>query len=125
MARPRILIAEDNADLREVYSFVLSEGGFEVKEASNGREAIEAIKQERPDILVTDIMMPEVNGMEVVKWIKSETDMEELPIIVISAYPDYLAKSYMTGATRVMRKPFDPHLLLDAAFFELSKMTEH
>ncbi|HYE73019.1 MAG TPA: response regulator [Blastocatellia bacterium] len=125
MTKPRVLIAEDNPDLREVYSFVLAEGGFEVKEASNGREAIESIKQEPPDVFITDIMMPEVTGVEIVKWLKAEANMDELPVIVISAYPDYLAKCYLTGATRVIRKPFDPHLLLDAVFFELSKKTEH
>jgi CheY-like chemotaxis protein len=125
MERQRVLVAEDDPNLRELYSFVLKEGGFEVVEATDGEETLERLASERPSVLVTDIMMPKVSGVEVIERVKREAGLKGVPVIAISAHADYLAKAYQLGAARVMRKPFNPYYLLDAVFYELSKQTEH
>jgi CheY-like chemotaxis protein len=125
MEKQRVLVAEDDRDLRELYSYVLKEGGFEVVEATDGEETLERLASERPSVLVTDIMMPKVSGVEVIERVKSRAELRNLPVIAISAQADYLAQAYQLGAARVMRKPFNPYYLLDAVFYELSKQKGH
>jgi CheY-like chemotaxis protein len=125
MPKVSVLIAEDSADLRDLCCFVLSQAGFEVREAADGEAAFQSLKQERPDVLVTDIMMPRMTGVDLVKRIRSEAGLESLPVIVMSAYADYLAKAYLCGATRVLRKPFNPDSLLDAVSEALPEEAGH
>ena len=115
MNKPRVLVVEDNKDLRRLYSFVLSLSGLEVREAEDGREALKLVKEEKPDAILTDIQMPNMDGIELIKCIKTDTTLADLPIIAISAWSDPTVQSVarLTGATKVLEKPIDPGELFD------------
>jgi CheY-like chemotaxis protein len=116
-----VLIVEDNDDTRKLYALVLARAGFEVKEAIDGKEAIEMLDQYEPDLLITDLQTPHLSGVDLISHVRSEKRWEELPIIAISAHsPDQLALAAIQGATRTLRKPLEPNRLL-ATVFELTK----
>ncbi|HZS10320.1 MAG TPA: response regulator [Blastocatellia bacterium] len=127
MWRPSVLIAEDNDDLRQLYILTLSCRGFEVRMASDGREALDELRQRRPDVLVTDVMMPQMDGVELIRQVREEPELKDLPIIAFSAFPDYLSKAYLSGATETIRKPMDLDALFDALLRVLpqGKTLEH
>jgi CheY-like chemotaxis protein len=87
VTRPKVLIVDDNSDVRRLYAIGLNQHGFEVKLASNGMEAIDRIQSERPDVILLDWLMPLMNGGEVLN--RLETDHSDgIPIIVISGQPE-------------------------------------
>jgi CheY-like chemotaxis protein len=83
---PKVLIVEDNSDVRRLYAIGLNQRGFEVKLAANGAEAVERIEVERPDIILLDWLMPLMDGGEVLAKL-SERGKATIPIIVISGQP--------------------------------------
>jgi CheY-like chemotaxis protein len=83
MGKLRVLIVEDNADVRRLYAIGLNQHGFEVKLAANGAEAVERIQEEQPDVIVLDWLMPLMDGGEVL----SRVSTNGIPIIVISGQP--------------------------------------
>lgn len=85
MARPRILIVDDDNDARRLYALGLNQRGFEVKLAANGAEAVERIASERPDVILLDWLMPLMDGREVLDRITDEA--ADAAIIVISGQP--------------------------------------
>ena len=84
MARPRVLIVEDNSEVRRLYAIGLNQRGYEVKLAANGAEAVERIAAERPDVILLDWVMPLMDGREVLERLGDGT---AVPIIVISGHP--------------------------------------
>jgi CheY-like chemotaxis protein len=84
--KPKILLVEDNPDVRRLYAIGLNQRGFEVKLAANGAEAVERVQSERPDCILLDWMMPLMDGSEVVERLGSN-GMAGIPIIVISGTP--------------------------------------
>jgi CheY-like chemotaxis protein len=108
MEKQSILIAEDNTDTRLVLRRILESNGFEVAEAENGAVALWSLARVQPDLLLTDIMMPGVDGIELIRCVREETEYTELPIVAMTAFgADYLAKAYLTGATATICKPLD------------------
>jgi CheY-like chemotaxis protein len=83
---PRVLIVEDNSDVRRLYAIGLNQRGYEVKLAANGAEAVERIESERPDVILLDWLMPLMDGGEVIARL-SENGKASIPIIVISGQP--------------------------------------
>ena len=112
----RVLVADDNADARLTVKLLLEIEGYVVELAANGREALR-IQRERPaQILITDLYMPEVDGLETAQRFRA--DYPGMPIIVISGGgskqgSDHLAVARELGV-RTLRKPFAPQELLDA-----------
>jgi len=86
MGKPRVLIVEDNSDVRRLYAIGLNQHGFEVKLAANGAEAVERIAAERPDVILLDWLMPLMDGPEVLSRL-GENGKGPIPIIVISGQP--------------------------------------
>jgi CheY-like chemotaxis protein len=86
MARPRILIVEDNSDVRRLYAIGLNQRGYEVKLAANGAEAVERIEAEKPDYILLDWLMPLMDGGEVLERI-GRNGTSSISIIVISGQP--------------------------------------
>ena len=104
LVRIKILIVDDNDNLLTLYKLFLSE--FEVITASNGKEAVEIYRKEKPDIVIIDIKMPEMNGIEATKRIKGIN--ENAKIIGATAYHDkYADEMLKIGALEVMKKPFE------------------
>src|SRR3989442_15503516 len=83
---PKVLIVEDNSDVRRLYAIGLNQRGFEVKLAANGAEAVERIDAERPDVILLDWLMPLMGGGEVLRKL-SGNGSASIPIIVISGQP--------------------------------------
>ena len=79
-----ILLTEDDALLIRLYQKKLSIDGFDVRVAENGLEALDIVKEEKPDLILLDIMMPKMNGLEVLKKLKSKAKTKHIPIIVLS-----------------------------------------
>ena len=108
MGKISVLIAEDNSDTRLMLNVLLESEGFEVVTAEDGAEALENLAHKRPDIILTDLMMPNVDGLELIRRVREQEEFADLPIVAMSAFGgDHLAKAYLTGATETIRKPFD------------------
>jgi CheY-like chemotaxis protein len=85
--KPKVLLVEDNADVRRLYAIGLNQRGFEVKLAANGAEAVDRVVSERPDYILLDWMMPLMNGGEVVERLDGVDGTTDIEIIVISGQP--------------------------------------
>jgi CheY-like chemotaxis protein len=84
--RPKVLIVDDNSDVRRLYALGLNQRGFEVKLAANGAEAVERVAAERPDVILLDWVMPLMDGGEVLSRLR-EAAGADIPVIVISGHP--------------------------------------
>ena len=121
MKKLKVLIVEDNDDTRELYAFVMARAGFEAHKAVDSEAALEMLDECDPDLIITDIQMPNLSGIDLIRRIRADEKWTHLPIIAMTAFsPDQLAHAAIHGATRVLRKPFEPNRLLSAAF-ELTK----
>ena len=106
MAKQKILIADDEAQIREILRIYFENEGFEVAEAENGAEAIAKTQSEKPDLLLLDIMMPVLDGIEVCKQVRK---MSDLPIIMVTAKDedDDRIAGLEIGADDYITKPFN------------------
>jgi len=86
-ARPKVLLVEDNADVRRLYAIGLNQRGFEVKLAANGAEAVDRVAMEQPDFILLDWLMPLMDGNEVVERLSTQKASRDIEIIVISGQP--------------------------------------
>jgi CheY-like chemotaxis protein len=101
----RILIADDEEDVLQFISLVLEDAGFFVGTARDGREALQKIEAERPDLLVLDLMMPVLDGWQVLKRLRQ--DAQPPRVVVLSAFADCPAAA-RAGAAACLTKPFLP-----------------
>lgn len=103
-----ILVVDDDADIRMVLRTNLEEEGFEVREAEGGAAAIESIKDDPPDLVILDVMMPEVDGYDVLGDIRSKPEFEELPVVLLTArrQESDVWEGWSSGADYYMTKPF-------------------
>jgi len=113
MART-ILVADDDKDIIDLVEFNLSREGFSVLVAEDGWKALETAKKKRPDVVILDWMMPEVDGLEVCRRLKQDPDTERIPIIMLTAKSDTLDKvlGLEMGADDYLTKPFHVRELL-------------
>ena len=107
----KLLLADDNKDLVRVLQRRLSEEGYEVVVAFDGKETLAKVKEDKPDIILLDLMMPELNGFEVLKEIKKmreENKDKRRPVIIISGKGDLedVVKCYNLEADHYLNKPF-------------------
>lgn len=110
----KVLIVEDEARIREITSDYFKASGFEVYEAENGKEAIEVFDLNKVDLIILDIMMPQLDGWEVCKRIRNKSDV---PIIILTARSDEDDKplGFELGADEYVTKPFSPKVLVARA----------
>ena len=111
---PRILIADDDDDLRLLLRLMLSREGFEVIEAANGTEALARAYDSHPTLVLLDVMMPDIDGFEVCRQLRSDERTQRLPIVFVSALDDITQRNEMLklGADDCLRKPIGPRDLI-------------
>jgi K+-sensing histidine kinase KdpD/CheY-like chemotaxis protein len=105
-----ILVVDDEAHIRELLNQELGEAGYKVLVAKNGRDAIEKIRKQRPDLVILDVMMPEMNGFDVAAVLKNDPATMDIPIIILSIVQDK-ERGFRLGVDRYLTKPIDTELL--------------
>ena len=100
----KILVIDDEADIREIVRLYLAEEGFKVIEAGNGQDGILTAQREKPDLIILDIMMPGINGFEVAKHLKDDPNTHNIPIIILSVLAQ--DSQYRHGILDYISKPF-------------------
>ncbi len=113
-ARARVLLVEDEADIRELIRYSLAQAGLEVEEASDGAEALEKLHAFAPDLIVLDLMLPGMPGLEICRRLRSRAETARLPIMVVSAKSSASEKALglAMGADDYVTKPFSTRDLL-------------
>lgn len=108
-----ILVVEDDPINRILLTTCLNQEGYTIRTAENGRQALDLLDREPFDLLLLDLLMPEMDGFEVLEWIKARPGMQHLPVIVVSAEEDMksIAKCIEMGANDYISKPCEPVLL--------------
>jgi DNA-binding response OmpR family regulator len=124
----KVLLVDDDAELVELIHKVLEEDGrFEVRIASNGFDAGMMVKEYRPDLIVLDVMLPDINGKEVCHRVRADPTLEDVRILCISGMieEDKIQELKLSGADDFLNKPFDIEELIDrmCAQLELEPMT--
>ena len=117
MKQQKVLVVDDEPFICRSLSFVLRKENYEVFEARNGEEALEAIRTHRPDLVFLDVMMPKVNGFEVTKQVKSDPELRNTKIILLTAKGQDSDRETgrKLGADDYMTKPFSPTKILERA----------
>lgn len=124
--RRRVLLADDNSDLRGYIARLLSKAGYEVETAADGEAALSAARARKPDLLITDVMMPRLDGFGLLKAVREDSSIRDLPIIMLSARAGEEAKveGLDAGADDYLTKPFSARELLAraAANIEMARL---
>jgi CheY-like chemotaxis protein len=110
-----IMVVDDNPDIITIVRTILEGRGFNVLSASSGAECLEALKSQKPDLIVLDIMMPEMDGLEVLTRLKSLSEFTNIPVVLLTAkvqYEDVLG-GYKLGADYYITKPFTSTQLIN------------
>ena len=109
----KIVLAEDNSTLSLLLKFRLDKEGYSTFIAENGKIAIELIELHKPELILTDIMMPFISGLEVISHVRNKLNMK-IPIIVFSSagQEEMVLKAFNLGANDFMGKPFSPNELI-------------
>ena len=117
MSAKRILVADDEAHILQVVSLKLRKAGFEVLTAQDGEEALEVAIQELPDLIITDLQMPYMSGVELCAALKERPATAGIPAIMLTARGYALAEDDLgrTNIKTVMSKPFSPRQVLERA----------
>ncbi len=110
-----ILICEDDDNLRLLMRVMIG-AGYTMLEAGDGDEALALAAEHRPDLILLDLMMPRMSGLDVLRRLRSDVSVDGTHIIVMSAWPDSREASLEAGADRYLQKPFEPD--------ELTKIVE-
>jgi DNA-binding response OmpR family regulator len=109
VAKPRILVVEDDPDLRRILKLQLESQNYEVREAENGAEGFQVIQEQVPDCVILDLMMPVMDGFGFLKRVRSIMDTREVPIIILTASEDERnrVRGFQYQANSYMSKPYD------------------
>lgn len=110
----RILIVEDNAANLELMVYLLNASGYDITSAGNGKEGLAAARENSPDLVVCDVQMPEMNGYELVKALKSDDELRTIPVVAVTAFAMVGddEKALAAGFDAYISKPIDPEQFL-------------
>ncbi len=114
MANERILIVEDEPDIVELLRYNLTRDGYEVLQATTGEAALDIIKESSPDLMLLDLMLPRIDGLEVCRRVRGDGEHKHLPIIMLTAKGEEvdIVTGLELGADDYITKPFSPRILL-------------
>jgi len=113
-ARRDVLIVDDDPDIRDAVGECLRYEGYDVHSAADGRDALDRLEYGlRPDVILLDLMMPVLNGFDVLEALKSRPEWKSIPVVIVSANRGYEAED-LSGAVSILRKPVNVERLLAA-----------
>ncbi|MGA7194418.1 MAG: response regulator transcription factor [Anaerolineales bacterium] len=120
---PKILIAEDEPDIRDLVAFTLRFAGYEVVAANNGEEAVQKASVEFPDLILMDVRMPRMTGYDACRAMKANPELKDIPVVFLSAkgQESEIQTGLEAGAEEYLLKPFAPDQLTDRVRAILSK----
>ncbi len=112
----RVLVVDDDPMVTRLVRINLELENFEVEEAWDGKTAMRMMRENRPDLLVLDIMMPQMDGWEILKLVREDEQLRDLPVVVLTAkvQEEDIARGWRMGADGYIVKPFNPVILADA-----------
>ena len=110
----KILAVDDEKHILRLVQINLEKAGYEVVTGSNGREALEKVRSEKPELIVMDVMMPEMDGFEALKQLKADPETADIPVIMLTAKAQDadVFHGWQSGADLYLTKPFNPMELL-------------
>lgn len=110
----RILIVDDDSDITRLVSYNLMQSGFEAVTADNGQKALELVQKQPPDLIILDLMLPDVDGMEVCRTLRGHDGSRRIPIIMLTARTEEIDRvvGFELGADDYVMKPFSPRELV-------------
>lgn len=116
-AGPLVLIVEDDLETRRFFSDVLTESGFRVDQAHNGHQALEKALASNPALVITDIAVPGIDGIELCLRLRADARTSDIPILAVTGYGDrrYPDRAIQAGADYVLIKPCDPETIVAEA----------
>ena len=104
----KILVIEDNRDSRDILAKLLRMSGYDVMSANDGEAGLATALQQEPDLIITDIHMPNMNGIEFVQRVRSDQALDKTPVLVVTAFGAHVAREAIdAGADAAAEKPFD------------------
>jgi DNA-binding response OmpR family regulator len=111
---PLILVIEDTEVIYELILYKLRKKGYRVEHRANGKEGLDAVKEVKPDLVLLDVMLPSMNGFEVLRNIKEDPDTEDIKVIMLTSKnrEEDIMKGHKLGAIRYIEKPFKPNILM-------------
>jgi len=114
---PLVLVVEDDPETRQFYSEALRREGFAVEQAHNGHQALHKALEMDPDLILTDIAVPGIDGIELCRRLRADSRTHHIPVLAISGYGDrqYADRARMAGADQMLAKPCDAGLIVDEA----------
>ncbi|MGQ9849008.1 MAG: response regulator [Aggregatilineaceae bacterium] len=115
-----ILIVDDDAELRMLYRLILEREGFTVAEAANGADALRFLSTQKPDLIIMDVLMPLLGGEGVMRKLQQMPILDEVRIIVLTAYPRFRDSALFVRADQFLVKPVTPQQILAAVRATLS-----
>jgi two-component system, OmpR family, response regulator MtrA len=109
----KIVVADDDADIRDLVVFKLQQSGYEVVPVSDGAAAVEACRDELPDLAVLDVMMPGMSGLDACRELRGDASLAGIPVILLTARAQEsdIAQGFNVGADDYVVKPFSPREL--------------
>jgi len=115
MSQKRILLIEDNEFNRKIVRDLLARQPYDLLEANDGEAGVAAARRDRPDVIVMDIQLPKLSGLDATRAIRADPDTAKIPIIVVTSFAlsGYDKKAMDAGASAYLAKPYSPRQLLD------------
>lgn len=115
MKRKCVLVVEDNVDNRTIFEVILQHAGYQVTCAEDGARGVEVAREAHPDIILMDLSMPVLDGMEATRRLKQDEATSGIPVVLVSAHRVEMSGAGLAAAgfARYLQKPLDPEVLVD------------
>ena len=117
LPQPRVLVVEDDPETRRYYMSILEDDGFVVDQAHNGLQALDKARTLAPDLVLTDIAVPGLDGIALCRQLRADPQTRDIPVLAVTGYDDrqYNTRALDAGANRILLKPLRPDTLLAEA----------